>query len=177
MIIVGMDLSSRTAAMVAVREDGSYHAHDKIEIHVKHTKNRALVCTGVHTYVVKRLQEWDATHVFIEEPVVAGAMNMRSSLLIAQVCGAVLVAAGMERVCQLVPVSSWKKATVGRGNADKQQIREWLDAHHPEIATKCGLDQDLYDAAGSALYGQGLVRRSNDLRSGFHDESRLPGMA
>lgn len=177
MIIVGADLSSRTAALVALTNLGQYVEHMKLEVDVKHTKNRALVCSTL----ARKTQHWlthvQASHVFIEEPVVAGAMNIRSSLLIAQVCGAILTAAGMERVVQLVPVSSWKKQTVGSGNANKDQVRAWLDEHHPQTAAQCRHDQDLYDAASVALYGQRLVWRGDDIRRGLHDESRLSDMA
>lgn len=169
-----MDLSSYSVAMVHL---GDGVRTLKFEVPTKYRKGRAYVASTLHDQAKWFLDEVGPAAVFIEEPVVAGARNLRSSLLIAQVCGAVLVAAGMERVVRLTPVSSWKKETVGNGNAGKQDVRDWLDAAHPQVAAVCGHDQDLYDATCVALHGQGLLRRSDVLRSGLHDEPRLPGLA
>lgn len=48
-----------------------------------------------------------------------------------------------------VAVSTWKKATVGRGNAQKIEVLAWAQAHDP-IA---GVDQDAADAYCIASYG------------------------
>jgi Holliday junction resolvasome RuvABC endonuclease subunit len=142
----------------------------KIEVPASRTKDRAYVQTTLYREASSYLDEVGPTHVFIEEPVVAGARNLRSSLLIAQTCGSMLCVAGMERVVRLVPVSSWKKATVGIGSADKDAVRRYIDTFHPQVAKVCGFDQDLYDAACVALYGQGLLRRVSQLSDGFQDD-------
>lgn len=87
---------------------------------------------------------------FIEEPVVAGARNLRSSLQIAQVAGAIM-AAPIDSY--LVPVSSWKKEVVGKGNANKEQVSEWLKDNHPYLYSITGGKQDFVDATCIRLYG------------------------
>lgn len=87
---------------------------------------------------------------FVEAPVLAGVRNIQSTIKIAQTSG--LVQSVLARTHETA-VSSWKKGTVGSGNATKTQVRDWLDATYPEIAWMCRGNQDLYDAACIALYG------------------------
>jgi len=96
--------------------------------------------------------------IYCEEPVVAGARNLRSTILIAETVGMILA---LNARVHLVPVSSWKKGTVGKGNATKDQVTEWLREEHPEYAgycrdTKWRENQDLRDAAAIYIYGRGL---------------------
>lgn len=88
------------------------------------------------------------TYAFVEEPVVAGARNLRTSLRIAQISGAVLSAINGE----LVPVSTWKKAIVGKGNAKKEEVKAWLKTQ-PEYDMAFS-SQDWIDATCLRLYGQ-----------------------
>jgi hypothetical protein len=54
-------------------------------------------------------------------------------------------------------VSSWKKGTIGRGNATKDEVSAWLGEHHPKYARQCRGDQDLTDAAAIYLYGRAAL--------------------
>lgn len=92
--------------------------------------------------------------VYVEEPVLAGARNIRSTLLVAETVGMIL------SVCnaKLVEVSTWKKSTVGKGNASKDDVRVWLERAYPQYATACGGDQDLIDATGIFVHGRGVER-------------------
>ena len=85
---------------------------------------------------------------FIEEPVVAGVRNLRTTLQIAQISGMVL---GVVDEAYLVPVSTWKKEIVGKGNASKSEVAHWLQQHHPELYTD---NQDHIDASCIRLYGE-----------------------
>jgi Holliday junction resolvasome RuvABC endonuclease subunit len=89
-------------------------------------------------------------YAYVEEPVVAGARNLRTSLQIAQVCGVVLSVLNGE----LVPVSSWKKGTVGKGNAKKEDAANWLQEVHPVLHQRTKR-QDHIDATCIRLYGLG----------------------
>lgn len=92
--------------------------------------------------------------IFIEEPVVAGAMNIRSTILIAETVGMVL---SCSRPTYLVPVTSWKKKTVGKGNASKQEVTEWVKKELPVYAALCKSDQDLFDAGAIGEYGRQVM--------------------
>lgn len=88
---------------------------------------------------------------FIEEPVVAGARNLRSSLQIAQVSGALMATA---RKSYLVPVSTWKKEVTGKGNSNKEQVSQWLKTVHPDLYERTSGKQDFVDATCIRLYGE-----------------------
>lgn len=103
----------------------------------------------------------DNIYVFVEAPLVAGARNIRTSLKMAMAVGAIV--SGVTRYtfrCYLVPVSKWKMATIGTGNASKDQVALWLNQVHPTYAGLCGVSQDLIDAACIARYGLGIVNDS-----------------
>lgn len=85
---------------------------------------------------------------YIEEPVVAGVRNLRVSLQIAQVAGA-LMSTGSGR---LVPVTQWKKEVVGKGNANKMYVAKWFKDNHPKLHAKIEGQQDLVDASCIHLY-------------------------
>jgi Holliday junction resolvasome RuvABC endonuclease subunit len=92
--------------------------------------------------------------VYLEAAVVAGARNIQSTIKVAQTIGAVMtVVPGVQQVA----ISSWKLSTVGNGNASKQQVRDWLDLTHPDLALLCDGNQDLYDATCIALHGQAMA--------------------
>lgn len=96
--------------------------------------------------------------VFCEEPVVAGARNLQSSLKIAQTVGAIMAATTLYTPrCYLVPVSKWKKAVVGHGNASKSEVALWLNRVYPPYAACCGANQDLIDACCLVRYGLGVL--------------------
>lgn len=170
---MGADLSSRSVALILVETETGQSQALKVSVSDK-IMNRHEIIRQLSASVGSWLAEKRPDVLYIEEPLVAGARNLQSSLKIAQVAGALLcLSAGMERV-YLVPVSTWKKDTVGHGNATKPEVRAWVDQHYPSIASVCGLDQDLYDAAAVALYGQGCLARSDKLGSEFCAQSLAP---
>jgi Holliday junction resolvasome RuvABC endonuclease subunit len=106
---------------------------------------------------------WYPDEIYVEEPVVAGPRNLRSTLLIAETVGALM--GDLRALVTLVPVTSWKKGTTGHGNATKSDVALWLKSTYPDYDAKCAGDQDLIDAVCIALYGRdmrnGSVGRGN----------------
>ena len=47
----------------------------------------------------------------------------------------------------------WKAATVGKGNATKDEIQAWLDEHYPELFEAANGDENAVDAMCIGLYG------------------------
>lgn len=175
MVIVGVDPSYRTMALVAL---GDQPMATKIKVPDK-IKDPQKIASDLFSGGLSFMSLATPFAIYVEEPVVAGARNLRSSLKIARSVGALMgacSAAGMERV-YLVPVSTWKAQVVGNGHASKDDIRTWLDSHQPEVSALCGDDQDLRDAACLALYGQGLQRRVHAIRSGLQHEPLDAGLA
>jgi Holliday junction resolvasome RuvABC endonuclease subunit len=109
--------------------------------------------------------------VYVEEPI--AGRSVRVSLQIAQMAGAVLSAVdGLHNAdgelshSYLVSNTAWKKLLIGSGNANKEKIRKWLDTEFPSYASKCGSDQDRYDATCIALYGERQQLLAAHLREG-----------
>lgn len=100
--------------------------------------------------------------IYMEDAIVAGARNLRTSLGIAQTVGAVL---SIGYPTTLVPVATWKKAVVGSGNAKKEDVAAWFKAQYPADTHD---NQDIADAA--AIYNYGLLDMdvSRRLRPGDH---------
>jgi hypothetical protein len=86
--------------------------------------------------------------IYCEEPVVAGRRNLRVTIQIAETVGMVL---SVGPPVTLVPVSSWKKVTVGKGNATKDDVKAWFKQAYPE-SLQFG-NQDVCDAAAIHAYG------------------------
>lgn len=120
-------------------------------------KDRAVILGELVVFVQSQIYPEDK--VYVEAPVLAGARNIQSTIKVAAAYGAVLAAInGQHAQAFEVPVSSWKLATVGKGNASKDDVSAWLHAQHPHVYTECAGDQDLMDAACVALFAQGHER-------------------
>ena len=95
--------------------------------------------------------------VAVEAPIQGMSRNVRVGISLAMVAGAVTVAAQQAGArVDVVPPSSWKKAVVGVGNANKDQVNDFLERHHPGLHAKCR-SQDMVDAVCIALYAQTLL--------------------
>lgn len=107
--------------------------------------------------------------VYIEEPVVG--VNRRISVQQGQIHGVLLGAALQSGITQVYSVSNttWKKETIGSGNASKDDCRTWLERSHPVLAADCGGDADLVDAGCIAVYGRGVLARAGQFAH------RVPG--
>lgn len=117
--------------------------------------------------IVGLQQEWGdgVVYVFCEEPVVAGARNLRTSLKLAQSVGAIVTGATEQTPkVYLVPVSKWK-TICGSGSAGKPQVTGWLSSTHPAYAALCDGSQDLIDACCIALYGMSVVDNAELVRT------------
>jgi Holliday junction resolvasome RuvABC endonuclease subunit len=144
----GIDPASKKIAMFS--DDKGLIKANKLSV-PRTDRNTELL---VLRHWMQQVLEFDRDPViFCEEPVVAGARNLRSTILVAETVGVVLA---LDARVVLVPVSSWKKRTVGRGNATKDEVSDWLKNEHPLYASHCRGDQDLTDAAAIYLYGRYL---------------------
>ena len=154
MIVGGVDLGGRKAA-VSIFDGGELTYVDHFTV-PKTTRGRELHAMAEWTWRVLKVCDF----VVVEEPQIG--RGVRSSLQVAQTCGAVMSTLhGIKAMW--VPVSTWKKEVVGRGNADKTAVREWLESSHPGYAERCGANQDRIDATCIGLYGVGLLDRSGRL--------------
>jgi Holliday junction resolvasome RuvABC endonuclease subunit len=108
----------------------------------------------------------DADQIWVEEPLMGN--NHKYSLAISELKGAVLSHLNVlrSRGCDIrtVNVSSWKREVVGKGNATKEQVSNYIDATHPDYAPFCDGDQDRIDACCVGLYGLRISARADGLR-------------
>lgn len=113
---------------------------------------------------IRTLSEWVALTfepedaVFYEEPVLAGPKNIRTMIGLAQTSAALL--AGSTARCYGVAVTEWKKEVVGRGNAKKQEVAEWLRENDRTCFDVCNGDQNFFDAACIQKYGKAVMSKA-----------------
>lgn len=146
-MIYGVDPASRKIALVGFHDGKASATAFTVD---KSDRNNELSHLRVQMLLTVKPQDI----IFVEQPVVAGARNIQSTLRIAETVGMIY---SLPARVYGVAISTWKKATVGKGNATKENVEEWLDSTHPTYSALCGGDQDLRDAAAICLYGQQAV--------------------
>lgn len=166
MTIWGVDPASKKIAMFSGDCRGLIH-RELLEVKRTDRNTELLELRRMLEYVLKYD---DDPVIYCEEPVVAGARNLRSTILVAETVGVILA---LNARVYLVPVSSWKKATVGNGNASKDDVTVWLMREHPTYASECRdtqqrESQDLRDAAAIYLYGRDLDSSARVLQHHHH---------
>ena len=97
--------------------------------------------------------------LYVEAAVVAGARNIQATIGIAETVGMVL---SLGFPATLVPISSWKKRVVGKGNATKEDVEEWYRSTGGTLQ-----GQDFYDAAALHAYGVQDLDTADKLRGGL----------
>jgi len=158
-IAAGVDYGVRRVAMVVINRHGPVVYElllDKKE-HPPGEQNDddALEAIFQWTYDVTLLHT--VRLVVIESPIQGVSVNVKVGLRLAKVAGTLAVACRRAGSSTLsVGPTEWKKAITGHGNADKDQVTEWLRANHPTIAALCGT-QDASDAACMALHAQAIL--------------------
>lgn len=113
-------------------------------------------------YVHDIANTFDINKVWIEDTLVGN--NIKYSLGLTEVRGAVMAALALHQDVRLVNVGTWKKDVVGDGHANKDSVRDYIHVTHGAYAPLCGDDQDLYDACCIALYGRQIMERAATLR-------------
>lgn len=145
-MIVGIDPATRKVTLSAT-------ALGLVQHIVVPKSERARELSEIRNRMLNTFARWESIEkierIYLEEAVVAGARNLRTSLSIAETVGAVLT---LGLPTTKVAVSSWKKATIGNGNATKEDVAKWYLETYPE-----GLNpdnQDVCDASGICDYGR-----------------------
>ena len=139
-----------------------------VDVGVRHIAIARLDGNGkfmTYLYEVPKTNRWDELNrlrdlldtyvnlsdtVWIEEPPLAGMRNVRTVVQLNQTAGALMINPGRS---YFVPVAKWKKHVVGKGNATKDEVAEFLKKSFPNLYKQCDGDQNLIDATCIALYG------------------------
>lgn len=158
--IIGVDPSSRKLAAVA-----SSMGDDRADIYVKALpQDKPTACLMAFEWMRSIVEERDGdVYVFIELPVF-GRGGPGSTIPQAQVNGALLAgghSAGAS--VNLVNNARVKKEVVGKGNATKDDIREWVRDNWPTLYSQIETDQDLCDSAMIHRYGSQVVEHREEI--------------
>lgn len=152
MIIAGVDLGVRKAAVAIIDEEDPDHkraATHSAHAFMSKSHNRQEQLLEIAEWVRTLTRAHGVQVVYVEEPLIG--RNTRVSLQIAQTVGAVMARLGAHGY--LVDNNSWKKLVVGKGRVEKDSISSWLEEVHPCYSANCDGDQDKVDATCIALYG------------------------
>lgn len=166
MKVLGIDLGTRKVALSLMIADDLFLARE-FEVGEMVPRPKQLMRLGDH--VKEFVQTYSPDWVWIESVIVGN--NRKYSIALAEAKGAILSSLAQLQDEQTffidsVDNKSWKKLIVGNGNASKDDIKAWVREQHPPYAVLCGDDQDKYDAACIAMYGQRIVSRADGLRLG-----------
>lgn len=162
MNLMGVDIGIHKVSMFMLLDQEVVHVAE-LDIS-KHDQDfsRAYELRALAAEAHNQVLMWGLNSVWIEDTL--DGNNIKYSIAIAEVKGAVMAAMAGHTDVRLVNVSTWKKNVAGRGNASKDQVRDYIDVTHPAYAPLCGDSQDLYDACCVALYGRQIMGRAADLR-------------
>lgn len=156
-IVLGIDPASSKVAYAALVGDECLIYTSKLG------KSGGQSCHNSHVYtrrVIAGIQKrWPGLPVygFIESAVV-GRGGVRSTMVQCYTSGAIQGALYEQGIpTQIANVSSWKKQVVGKGNATKEDVGEYLRLRWPAIYARTGGNQDAIDASCIALYGQRVL--------------------
>jgi Holliday junction resolvasome RuvABC endonuclease subunit len=172
-VVIGVDPSSKKLACVVsvIGEEPDVLFHTKTLPQDKPTS--CLMAFEWMRTLVEINEPRGRVFVFVELPVL-GRGGPGSTIPQAQVNGALLAGAQMAGA-EVIPVnnSRAKKEVVGRGNANKDDIREWVRVAWPKLFEKIEKDQDLCDSAMIYQYGRQTVMR----RDKFAIKKSLDGVS
>ena len=155
-MIWGCDPASKKLALFT---DGPAGPRTALFIVKKTDRNTELL--SMKNWLIDLLSHDPDPIIYVEEPVLAGVRNIRTTIIIAETVGMILA---LHARVHVVPVDTWKKATVGKGGVSKDDVSNWLAKEHPGYAELCGQNQDLTDAAAIYVYGRAVEERERLLQ-------------
>lgn len=162
-IIIGADLSTKKLAFV-----GGFEGKWRMEATKINSFKEVFDITD--QFILDTImfvgEDWDKEAgilALIEEPI-SGRGGVRPAILQGYTSGIVQLAfqlRGAETF--MISNSKWKKAVTGKGNADKDFVKKWLEENQSELASDARGDQDLIDASCIFRYGLDLQHRRRTL--------------
>ena len=166
-VVIGIDPASTHIAFVTL-----YKEHFRVTVSKNLGKSGPEACHNARLLTIETIGETKKwvnkinggeldlpIHCFYELPVL-GRGGVRSTMVQCFTSGAVQ-ATLYERQCPTYPVnvSSWKKAVVGKGNADKREVGEYLRLRWDALYQSASGNQDVYVASAIALYGRQFLEQ------------------
>lgn len=165
-IVVGLDPSSRKLALVYASFGNQDDLRSKCyELPKDVIPALALAHKVTYHFVKTWVDRGYKVVLYIEEPVVGrgGAYATIKQSKVHGACIAGATAAGAH--CAAVNVSTWKKIVVGKGNASKVQVAQYVRKQWRILSKLAGPDQDLIDAGCIYSYARRQVESARDLNN------------
>ena len=106
------------------------------------------------------LWEWTPDLIAVEYPIQGRSLNVQTTIRMSMMAGAIMSVSDTPKV--LITPSEWKKITVGRGNATKSEVSEWLSQQLTAAWRDTNGDQDLVDATCIALAAERIYEARLD---------------
>ncbi len=145
MKILGIDADSKKIALVCFEDDRLLY-HELLISHAKNTNDRLYDLIIIFEGQIKAIKP---NITYLEESIFI--QNYKTSRAISEVIGNIkFILRENDIPFETVPVNSWKKVIVGKGNASKDEVREFTENIYPELK---GEIQDTMDACCVCLYG------------------------
>jgi Holliday junction resolvasome RuvABC endonuclease subunit len=161
-VVIGCDPDSKHFSVIITKDDRLVGVRQKrLPDNVPMSRRCYVVMKWVRSVVREYAKEGCDVHFYIEAPFVSPKF-LKAVIPLARLNGAALAGAldGGAVTSQDIVIQSWKKETVGNGNASKPQIKEWCRECWPIVFEKADGRQDLMDAAGINRYGAKLLERT-----------------
>ncbi len=170
MRVIGIDLGIRKAAYATWDTDGRDNHCEllhtgayEVRPQLRHDELR-MVRNWTAEMVSHSIIAEPEVLVFIEEPLIGN--NRKYSMNVAMTYGAVLSELALLSVQVFsVNVQKWKAGTVGKGNATKDEVKNYIAVVNSSYPALCGYDQDRIDAACIGLFGVRTAARADQLQA------------
>ena len=162
-VVIGVDPSSRKLAAVVSVIGNEPDVRFYVKTIPKDKPTSCLMAFEWMRTIVEMSEGRGKVFAFIELPVL-GRGGPGSTIPQAQVNGALLAGAQIANAeVILVNNARAQKEVVGRGNANKDDIKEWVRVAWPKLFEQIENDQDLCDSAMIYQYGRQTVMRRDKL--------------
>lgn len=110
------------------------------------------------TFYFEQCNNIECDAVFLED--VPFVRNVRATIELAQILGIIRLSFLLRGIpVTMANVSSWKKQTVGFGNAKKEQIRDFVRESPLFEGLPKTVSSDVADAACIALFGNNIMEK------------------
>lgn len=157
-MIIGIDPATTKLAVVLF--DGMEYFWEEVKFKGPYSPETALAASKWTRKFFRKYVDPKRATAFLEAPVVArGAVQgtIKQSMVSGAIQAAVL---GYGVPVYLVPISSWKKTVVKKGNASKPEVKKHMVAHWPFLK---GESQDVVDAMGVLQHGKITLEKASHL--------------
>lgn len=155
---IGVDYSTKKISAARLSGDGRLLDLGSYVIRKRQPQaesHRELMMWFAEFYGDPSFRKGTVETLYVESPLMHHG-DTQTALGMAMVVGGIMAEfwmhEGLPEVFTIVQPATWKKQVCGNGRLDKQQVAEWLGSNHPDIAAKCGSDDEV-DAVCIAMCG------------------------